>query len=267
MMRYFYVIWMLFLFSACELGRELDMQPSDESAGYFLECYFRPGDLYNLTATRLAPISEPQLLDYSLEFQIYVIGDERIKLYHSLFSHSGKELIYNYGSQEVAGRSRSGVLKLEATTPTGEIVSGETIVPEQVSIHSVLLKDNHLYYSYELVGDKVQDSYIATVIVADKNGVMLKRYLNYYDYNIDEVEKTVSVQLDIQESVTPDIDKITINLKRVSKENYKYQLALREIMNANSDNLTMPVMLQGNLANALGIFTCYTEVEYELKIE
>lgn len=266
-MRYVYIIWILFLLSACKLGRELDIQPSDESAGYFLECYFRPGDLYNLTATRLAPISEPQLLDYSLEFQIHVIGDERIKLYNSLFSHPEKDLIYNYGSQIAAERPRSGILKLEAITPTGEVVSGETIVPEQVEIYSACFDGNLLSYRLDLVGDPVQDFYITIVTVVGKEGSVLKRNLNYYDYSVYREEKEVSIQADMPNTILSDIDRIVINVKRVSKENYNYQLALREIMSANSDNLTMPVMLQGNLTNALGIFTCYTEAEYELKIE
>ena len=266
-MRYVYVIWMFFLFSACELGRELDIQSSDESAGYFLECYFRPGDLYNLTATKLAPISEPQLLDYSLEFQVHVIGDEKIKLYHSLFSHPDKDLIYNYGSQKVAERPRNGIIKLEAVTPTGEVITGETIVPEQITIHSASVEANRLCYDFELVGDKGQDYYIATVMAKGGNENILIRYLNYYDYKVSNIDGMARIQVDLQNSVMSEVNKIIINLKRVSKENYEYQLALREIMNSNSDNLTMPVMLQGNLTSALGIFTCYTEVEYELKVK
>lgn len=256
-MKYILFAWALLMFSSCDLERELKMQDSEESAGYFLECYFRPGDLYNLTATRLSPASKPQLLDYSLVFQVYVQGDERVKLYNSFFKHPDRDFLYNYGSQVQAVRPREGLLKLEAIAPSGEIISGETIVPEQVQIDTAWVENGTIGYVFDLSGDMRQDYYIVCIMMK-RQGELLKRLLNYYDYSKREV--VVPIQHEVEIPISGEnVDEFIIEIKRVTKENYNYQLALREIGNSNADNLTTPVMLKGNLKNALGIFTCYTE--------
>ncbi|MCD8080030.1 MAG: DUF4249 domain-containing protein [Bacteroides sp.] len=56
-----------------------------------------------------------------------------------------------------------------------------------------------------------------------------------------------------------DWKEIRMHLKRVTRENYIYQLAVKELANVNDDNLTSPILLPGNITNSLGIFTGYTE--------
>lgn len=51
---------------------------------------------------------------------------------------------------------------------------------------------------------------------------------------------------------------MAVELKRLTREGYLYQLSVKEAQAANRDPLIPPTPLHGNIRGALGIFTSYT---------
>ena len=131
------MLWMVLLMMACELGGRLDVQELGGSPGYFIECYCRPDSMYEMTATRIAPISEPQVLDYALEFDVRIVAEEPVKLYHSLYVRPGGKFVYNYASSKRLDAELVDTLRLEAVGPGGEAICAETAIPKAVEIDSV----------------------------------------------------------------------------------------------------------------------------------
>ncbi|MCD7936692.1 MAG: DUF4249 domain-containing protein [Tannerellaceae bacterium] len=253
----------LIVLLGCELGGPMDIQDMGDSGGYFLECYCVPGDRYNLTATYLAPIAEPQVLDYSLEFDIYIQGDEKINMAHSFFVHPEKNFVYNYASPRIVEIPERGFLELYAISPTGETIYGRTEVPDQIVIEEVWMETDQLYYSFVLSEQSTFDYYVTSVFFISE-GKVQKRRQEFNDFSQYSGNKRITLSVDVY-TEAENLDEIRVELKRMTKDNYTYQLAIKELTNANDDSLTSPVMLPGNLTNALGIFTCYTEFIYSVK--
>lgn len=252
------ILLVFMTFMGCELGGRLDIQDMGDSGGYFLECYCIPGDRFHLTATLLSPISEPQLLDYSLEFDIYIQGDEQIKLYQSLYIHPDKSFIYNYASPQVVAPPACGYFELFVTGPGGEEIYARTAFPDQVYLDTVRIDKKQVSYTFAGSEHTAFNYYIASVFFFGEDEQM-KKATRFHDLSqaaLTAEKNTFSVE--IPEPVE-DWKELRVHLKRVTRENYIYQLAVKELANVNDDNLTSPILLPGNITNSLGIFTGYTE--------
>ena len=79
------ILWAALLAAGCHKGYDLDLRRMGADAGYFVECYCVPDELFCLTATRIAPIDQDQYLDYSLEFETWITAGEEFRLLHSLY--------------------------------------------------------------------------------------------------------------------------------------------------------------------------------------
>lgn len=251
--------WIIFvcfgvLLTACKLGEDLEVQDMGDSPGYFVECYCRPGEMYELTATYIAPIAKDQVLDYSLEFDVYVVAEERIKLFQSLFSKPDSKFIYNYATNRRLSRELTDTIFLEIVSPGGEKISGWTEIPDEVKIDTVMISGSSISTSFYTSSDVRQNYFILTtqIMIGGKVKDRSVYYLGNYTGE-QMIEKKQKIEI-LQEA-----DRVVVNLKRVTETCYKYQLSLHQSGSSNQDNITSPVPLMGNLAGAMGIFTCYTE--------
>lgn len=238
---------------SCELDQQLNVRNVGDSPGYFIECYCQPDEMFNLTATRIAPIDEDQYLDYSLEFDIYVTTDERFKLYQSLFHQPGTKFIYNYASNRRLHTNLTDTVWLDATAPDGTNITAKTAIPDDIKIDTVILSEKKLEIRFTTSPEQAQNYYILRTDFMPGNE-MQYRDIIYRDYYTGR--QVVAHILEL-----PDIapsDSIVIDLKRFTAEGYKYQLSLKNASDANQDNITSPTPLLGNISGALGIFTCYT---------
>ena len=91
---YLVSIGLFLLISACVSDQELDFSTLKGDPGYFVECYLKPGDVYKLSATKIQPIHEDYILDYSLEFLVSV---DTINLVQGLYKETNSGYIFNYG--------------------------------------------------------------------------------------------------------------------------------------------------------------------------
>lgn len=250
-------IFMLLILFSCEEG--LDIESPNANPGYFVECYMRPGELYNLTATQIQPIFEDYILDYSYDFDAYVIDEDTNRMYQSLFVEPETGFIYNFGSPERLYPELEEV-KMLVISPNQDTLTASTTIPEQVSLESAIYSDNMISLSFYSSTSVNQNFYIAIVnyteLDKEEKEIMAFdiKYLEFAD-----TESQVLQKIEFENSLYSSSEDLKLTLMRVTEENYNYQISLEDAKSAGTDNITFPAPLAGNIENGIGIFTAYTE--------
>lgn len=258
-LRWFCLMIFFGLMISCQLGERLDVRDMGNAPGYFLECYCQPGEMYEMTATRIAPIAEAQVLDYSLKFDVRLWDGEEIKLNHSLFTKPGTDFIYNYATSRRLDPELTDTIYLHVTAPDGEQLTAKTAIPDAVKIDTVILNRDHLQIFFKTSAHREQNFYILT---ANWSGEGYKHgYIRFLgDYT---KERLVGYDLIVPEGERQ--DSLVVGLKRMTEEGFRYQYSLHEADMAGNESLFSPVELSGNISGALGIFTCYTADRIRVK--
>ena len=245
-------LFVVVILSSCIENRELPYDGLNAEPGYFIECYLVPGDLYRLSATKLQPLYDDYILDYSLEFDVWV---DSLKLWQGLLREENTEYIYNYGHfQRFSPLANQSVVEMEAITPEGDTVTAESTIPVDVKILNGEFDDDLVKFDFVLSEESWHNYYM--ININTENADTTHHNIRFLDYSHLSIADTVSFEYGI--SKTENIDELTVILRRITKTNYDYQISLENAKDANSDNLVLPSPLAGNLENATGIFTCYT---------
>ncbi len=248
-----------YMMYACELGERLDVRYMGESPGYFVECYCRPDSMFEMTATKIAPVSEPQVLDYSIQFDAYIYADEPVKMFHSFFQRPGTNFIYNYASSKRLNIQTTDSLRLELKTSEGALITAVTRIPEAVRIDSVLWVGDNLLTYFTSHADSGQNYYILTYSWLTSHWNSKTFFLKGYSAN-EPICHDYFVDKD-------SVSLLNVSLKRMTQEGYRYQYSLDEAKNSGNESLFTPVELLGNISGAMGIFTCYTEDRKQLCLQ
>lgn len=256
LIRRFYLLFSSILLVSCMPEEDLPLRNVGEAPEYFIECYCKPGKTFSLSATTVLPVSENLEIDFSAEMNVIIRARQDIKLYHTLFTLPGSEFIYNYGTTERFESIGLDSLYLFITTDKGKIIQGVTAIPSPVYIYDYSFQDNKATIHFYASAHPSENYYIYSAEIIRNDSVFHKEmcYLNYESFSSENLlEKTLSLP------ETEPTDQIILSLKRLTRENYDYQISLNAANTANQSSITTPVPLQGNLQGALGIFTCYTE--------
>ena len=261
-------IFCVFLFwNSCDFSDDLSTEIAPSEPTFFIECYLKPGGLYNLTATEVQPIFEDYILDYSLDFDIFIIDEDSIELLRSLFFDSETGLVYNYGGARQLDNLTEEI-SLFAITPSEDTITAFSLVPEQVVMESAEHLGSLITASFQLSSDINQNFYIAIVnyqyFEENENGdqiVVSDFDIKYLELGNIDAENVYELRFENESYI--DSPRLKLTLMRVTEENYNYQLSLENAKNASTDNITYPSPLEGNLVGGVGIFTAYTEAVVE----
>ncbi|MBI9061030.1 MAG: DUF4249 family protein [Marinilabiliaceae bacterium] len=248
---YLVFIGLFLLISACVSDQELDFSTLKGDPGYFVECYLKPGDIYKLSATKIQPIHEDYILDYSLEFLVTV---DTINLVQGLYKEANSGYIFNYGHPFRFAPLLQKTVSLRVISPENDTITSTTTIPEDVTIEDAQLKDKNLSFSFNTSPDGRHNYYITSIAMYLQDTIDTESV--FLDYGHIHSVQTEEFEFELK---ADDYNQVEINLKRVTRENFDYQISLWNANKANNDNLTFPSPLEGNLSNAMGIFTCYTE--------
>ncbi len=249
-MRIFLIISGILLLSSCIKEPVLPLGELNEKPSYFVECYLIPNEIYKLSATKLQPINEDYILDYSLDFEVKV-GE--LDLIQGLYRDEKGFYIYNYGHWKKFMPGKSPSVQLMIIPPVGDTISASTTIPEQVIIDAVLDKNQELSVMFKLDRNPQHNYYICKV--ANYLNDSVQNETKYFDLSQKAPNTETRIKMPI---ANKDFDSISTVLMRLTDENFKYQLSLKDAQNANNDNLVQPSPLKGNLSNSTGIFTCFT---------
>ena len=248
---YLVSIGLFLLISACVSDQELDFSTLKGDPGYFVECYLKPGDVYKLSATRIQPIHEDYILDYSLEFLVTI---DTINLVQGLYKETTSGYIFNYGHAFRFTPLQQKTVSLLVISPEKDTITSTTTIPDDVTIEDAQLKDKNLSFSFNTCPDGRHNYYITSIATHLQDTI--KTHSMFLDYGHIHSVQREEFEFELK---ADDYKQVEINLKRVTRENFDYQISLWNANKANNDNLTFPSPLEGNLSNAMGIFTCYTE--------
>ncbi|WP_462318999.1 DUF4249 family protein [Marinilabilia sp.] len=260
----FLLFWLfipIMVWAGCDKTDELSYKGLDTSPGYFVECYLTSGDVYKLSATRISPISEDYILDYSADFDVTI---DSVQLYHSLYSEDGSNYIYNFGNANKFNPSAEmDTVRLQVINSQNDTLRSFTTVPDAIMLHQAVIENDNLKISIKSSGKAFHDYYLLKIDMLKKNGDTSED-LKFYDLTNSSGESSELV-IGYRLQDKPTIEALKIELFRVTESNYRYQLSLWNAVNANNDNLVFPNPLDGNIENGIGIFTCFSKKE--LKIE
>lgn len=249
-------IFLPLLWASCMPEEDLPVRNVGKIPEYFIECYCKPEKPFTLTATHILDITSPMRFEYPKDMTVSIFADKKIRLNKTFDILPNSETIYNYGSTQTLAYPGIDTLYLEIITKDQKIITGKTIIPEAVSIHSHEMKENTIGINFYTSQNAEQNYYICTAELRDDYDI-IEREVAYLDYSDGNYTKLVGEKLEF--SFIPETGAIILTLKRITKANYDYQISLNGANAANQSSITNPVSLKGNLHGALGIFTCYTE--------
>lgn len=257
-MKIKYILWILAfpLWSACMPEEALPLRDTGTVPEYFIECYCQPGENPVLTATRVVPLTGDIQYDFPPEMDVALYTPERLKLYYMFDSENIQDVQCNYQSATPLPTETEDTLYLRIRTQEQQWITAETTVPDQVYIHTYAIGNNEAKVRFYTSRHSRQNFYIFTLEVLNGEEIIERKvsYLDYSQYHSGElVEKSIFC------SELATASKAVILLKRITRENYDYQISLNGANSAIQGSITNPVPLEGNIKGALGIFTCYTE--------
>ncbi|MEG1736707.1 MAG: DUF4249 family protein [Odoribacter sp.] len=243
-------------FSSCMPEENLPIRDVGEAPEYFIECYCKAGAIFSLSATTVLPVSKDLKVDFSKKMDVTIFAGKDIELLHSLYTLPGSDFIYNYGSKECFDSAGLDSLSLFIMTADGKRISSSTFIPSPVSIHDCRLENKEVCVSF-YTSELPEENYYIYVVEAMSRDIIVSQEVCYLDDSDVSSSRLIEKRL-----ILPNIqqaDQVVVNLKRITKANYEYQISLSVANSANQSSITTPVPLKGNLSGALGIFTCYTE--------
>lgn len=254
----FYIVIGTLLTTSCSLDRDLDIQDIDTKAQYFIECYLQPDSLLNLSATEVSPIFEEFILDYSLDFDVFIIDQDTVELLQSLFIEEETGYIYNFGSGRRLS-SQAIEVSLLVITPTDDTIRATTKVPQPIEILASEWQTSEVSVRFKSSSDANQNFYllILNYSVETDGSKIDKNELQYLDYSYLIEEVTLDEKISSDSLLYS--SEVELTLMRVTRENFEYQKSLNSAQNASKDNVTFPSPLEGNINGGLGIFTCYRQ--------
>ncbi|MFI3305877.1 MAG: DUF4249 family protein [Rikenellaceae bacterium] len=247
------------LITSCSNRIELDMRQITTSATPFIECYCEVGELYNLAATYLSPIDEPQNLDYSYDFEVYINDTEEHRLLQSIFYVDN--FIYSHGSSASLPIDFDGLLQLRVVAEDGSIYTAAASVPDPVEIASATFVDHRLVVEFDSSADDLQNYYSLNIRVSNDQGEVISVRTQLYT---PEQNQRLTYERVFDDT---SICTANISLLRLNRDGYRYIYSLVENEEAIESNLISRTPLNGNIEGAVGVFTAYTRDEIILQME
>lgn len=257
--RFLFIL--IILLQGCDQSEQLSFKDLDTSPGYFVECYLTPGEVYKLSATRISPLSDDYILDYSADFDVTI---DSLTLFHSLYSENGSNYIYNFGNaKEFVPAQTTDTVRLQVINAENDTLRGFTTVPDSIQLNHATIEDDKLQIRFTS-SEKLIHNYYLLKIEFLKQNEETSSDLKFYDLSkiqADEPELEIEYELPMETMEKS----LNLELFRVTEANYKYQLSLWNAENANNDNLVFPNPLDGNIENGIGIFTSYSKKKFSIE--
>ncbi len=225
--------------------------------GAFIECYCQPGELYNLTATYLAAIDEPQSLDYSYNFEVYITDTEEHRLSQGLFFIDN--VIYSHGSPERLPEDFEGELTLSVTSELGDHFTATTTVPAPICDFSAYRDGKNIVFEFESSSEAEQNYYAVAALATFVEGEEITTSSEARVIN-PACSTSQSISLAFKVSIE-EAQSIEVSLLRLTREGYLYQRSVLENLESITSNVVVGTKLEGNIDGCHGIFTSYTKAE------
>lgn len=254
------LLFIVLISFSCQPDNSLDLEDLSAPPKYFVECFCKPGEFYQLTATKVTPMADDFIWDLSIPFKAYITDNSTHKLNQGVFFNNQTHFVYNFASSIKVPEDFSDTLYLKVVSPEGDTITGKTHTISEVKIKDYKVNNDNIELTFDTDESSLYRYYVS--IIENWKDKKIKNTVKLFsDFSkSNKKTETLSISNEITEfSSINEIDSIRIKLLHLTKENYEYMLSLKEAIKANEDNLTQPTPIKGNLNNSLGIFTYYTE--------
>lgn len=205
----------------------------------------------NYRLTQLQPIYEDYVLDYSLEFDVEI---DKLSLYRGLFREKATGYVFNYGHNSRFKPGSNPIVRLQVVTPEMDTITASTTIPESIEILNAKKEGDEVSFDFELSERSWHNYFMINVNTVYTDTTFRK--IRFLDYSHISDKDTMRFECVISDDMYGSLELVA---RRLTKDNYDYQISLENAKDANSDHLVLPSSLAGNLNQAIGIFTCYTQ--------
>lgn len=253
-----FLTWILLipLWISCMPEEDLPLRSTGSVPEYFIECYCSPGQSILLTASYVIPVTDNIQYDFPAEMDVRVYAPNRMMLYYVFDTEDINDVQCNYQSADTLEYRGQDTIRLDIVTAGKQKITARSAIPSPVSIHSYNITAGEAAIRFYTSPGQQENYYIYTMETMTGSEILEQEvtYLDYSKYHSGQlVEKSIAgTQLETAE-------RVVLTLKRITKENYDYQISLNGANTAIQGSITNPVPLNGNIDGALGIFTCYSE--------
>lgn len=265
--NYILFILTLFLFGACNLEKEVEIDLPEYNSQPIIECYLEPGQPFRLLLSRSNAYFDPfpgeddilAFLDDILIADADVLvryNGETIVLNNELRIDPNSLKIFNYVSDRIVPQQYGQNFELEVILPDGTTIESQTTLLEPIPIDSIAIEFNADSMARSLIYIKDDKStprfYRRTLHFNSLDSVPQQDFLA--DNSIVDNGLLVfgsGFQSEIG-------DTIFNTIYHIDKAYYDFQLSVRGSVAANGNPFGQPGEIFSNVtgsANAIGIFT------------
>lgn len=262
----FLLVSAIFVFTACNLEQEIEIELPAYQSQYVVECYLEPGQPFTLLLTRSDayfnpfPIEENQFLENILVEGATVTikyKDETVVLDNGLFFDPVTLKLFNYGSQVVVPEDYEAVFELSIQTPEGETFTSTTQLLPKVPIDSIVVQFNET--------DTL--ARVLTYLTDDRNQSNYYRRMLHQTTldSIPQQDFPVSDRISESETIVFGTaydyavgDTVINSIFHITQEYYDFLISVQGAIGSNGNPFAQPGRILSNVegaSNPLGIFT------------
>jgi len=264
----FYLFSLIFLFGACNLEQEIELELPEYDSQKVVECYLEPGQPFNLLLTRSSGYFDEfgtlddDFLENTLEEGAEIsikYGVETIVLENELTFDFLTGKIYNYNSESLVPMDFDTEFSLEITTSTGELITAQTRIIPQTPIDSLVIEfepntmvDTAARVLTYATDDVNNANYYRRILSTGANEVVDQDFV----VNDELLESALSV-FGTGYDFNPG-DTVTATFIQISEEYYRFKNSVDGSVDSNGNPFGQPGVIVSNVegeADPIGIFT------------
>ncbi len=267
-------LWFLagWLFSSCNLEKEVDIDLPEYESQLVVECYLEPGLPYRLSLSKsaayFAPFPNPGDVNGFLQ-ELLVQGaevrirhkDQVIALENRLSIDLENQRLYNYTGNDRVPLDTLEPFFLEIITPEGKKITGQTRLLPKVPIDSVVVEfkeGDTLARTLTYFGDPGEGSDFFRFVLrhANRDSIPLQ------DFTLDDrfVEKSfvLGAAYEFAEG-----DTLVHSLYHLEEPYYRFLESLQRAVFGNGNPFAQPSPLISNLGGDAGAVGVFTGLQYD----
>lgn len=178
-----------------------------------------------------------------------ICNEDTVRLRNIIYTDNISDYLYNYRNDELANFTSK--YKLQIVTSTFDTIIAETDNIPDVNIDSLRISNSFINIFTANTDNANNNYYLVRLINFSEENKSKKQLI----FNCSGLSSG-RVKIDFPFEKDNSTDSVYVNLYRINKEAFNYHTSLEKAYAANHDPFTIPCLIEGNISNGLGIFTC-----------
>lgn len=280
--KIFLLISIIFVFSGCNLEKDIEIEIPEFENGYVVESYVAPGQKFGLLITKsygffevfdLVKTSESLLQDVLVQnVEGYImVNDIKYPLVNKISISLDSTRVYNYVVQDKLTFKVQDKVELYLKFPDGETVGASTWIPEFRPVDSV-----RLAFDMRQDFDARETSFVSSDSTTTE--YFRRQLFRYYEEGTSELQDFVfdnslatGGRLAFGSGFEFNVgDTLISRITHITEEYYRFFQSAVGSSNANTNPFTQPGRIESNIRGSdrvIGIFTGINPSEILMRVE